>query len=565
MRKDDPKALFQFVNNEFPELSMSTKLATAIRTGDWRDSRPVYKEKISPCNHDCPAGEDIRGYLSLVQEGNHADALALLRESNPLPSVCGRVCFHPCERSCNRKELDEPISIHAIERFLSDYGAECPPKIPEINRNGKKVAVIGSGPSGLSCAYHLSRMGYLVTVFERLPVVGGVLRIGIPEYRLPKKILDRDIKHIMGCGVEIKTNMNIGVDISFAKLKETYDAIFIGIGARLDRKLGILGEEAERIISGLHFLEELNFEIPISPGSEVAVIGGGNAAIDCARSAHRLGANVKIIYRRSRAEMPAIETEISEAEREGIEFIYLTSPIGAHQKDGRLSRLECIRMRLETFEDDGRKKPIPVEGSNFSLEVDSVITAIGESIDFASLTGHITIVNGLIRVGNDGSTHSPMVYAGGDAVSQPRTVVHAIGSGRKAAFAMDRVFQRNDKTDGDQDSAEVVNFSEINSYYFPTARQVKELLLPIKERFLNFKEVNRGFSEQMAIEEANRCFKCGSCTECNACLIFCPDIAVSKNAGEYKINYDYCKGCGVCVEECPRGVLSTEIEKRSDS
>jgi NADPH-dependent glutamate synthase beta subunit-like oxidoreductase len=564
-KDNDKKVVFPKINNEFPEIPISTELVTKIRTGDWRDSRPVYKEKIAPCNYNCPAGEDIRGYISLLKEGNYKRALELILESNPLPSVCGRVCFHPCEQSCNRKELDEPISIHAIERFLSDYGANNLLKPPEISRNGKKVAVIGSGPSGLSCAYHLTRMGYLVTVFEKLPFVGGILRIGIPEYRLPKMVLDRDLKYIIDCGVEIKANVNVGKDLSFKKLiEEEYDAIFIGIGAQLDKKLGISEEDAEGIISGLYFLKQLNFKIPDSIGPKVAVIGGGNTAIDCARSARRLGAkSVKVIYRRSRNEMPAIASEISEAGQEGIEFIYLTSPVKVFRRNGKISKLECIQMKLGASDESGRRKPIPIQGSSFFIKVDSVITALGANVDWSTLPKSIEVANDLIRINSDGLTNQLKVYAGGDAVDQPRTVVHAIGAGKRAAFAIDRDLQKN-KEIYRQQSYEVVGFDEINPYYFQTGKQVKELFLLPEKRFSNFEEVNKGFSEQMAIQEANRCFNCGLCTECNTCLIFCPDIAISKSVANYEINYDYCKGCGVCVEECPRGVLSMEIEKRSD-
>lgn len=553
-----------FVHPEFPEIPMSTRLVRQIKTGDWRDSRPLYKQKTAPCNYHCPAGEDVRGYISLFREGKYESALGLIRESNPLPSVCGRVCFHPCEQNCNRRELDEAISIHAIERFLADQEATTSPEIPETHLNGKKIAVIGSGPSGLSCAYHLSKWGYLVTIFERLPVIGGMLRIGIPEYRLPKKALDRDIRYIMDHGVEIRTNVHIGKDISVKELQETHDAIFFGIGAQLDAQLGVFGHEAKEICLGLHFLKQLNSKTPISIGTKVAVIGGGNTAIDCARSAQRMGSAVQIIYRRSRNEMPAMESEILEAEQEGIEFMYLASPVKAHLKNGKLFQLECIRMKLGEPDESGRKRPIPLEGSNFFIEVDSLITAIGENVDFPSLRAEITIIDGAICTNDDGLTTLSNVYAGGDAINQPRTVVHAIGSGMKAAYAMDQALQNKRKTEGDHGSNEVVTFGEINPDYFQTQNRERESFLPTKERFLNFDEINKGFSEEIALRESNRCFSCGRCTECNTCLIFCPDMALSRDGNEYRIDYDYCKGCGVCAEECPRGLLSMEVEKRGN-
>ncbi|MBI5603699.1 MAG: FAD-dependent oxidoreductase, partial [Deltaproteobacteria bacterium] len=482
---------------------------------------------------------------------------------SPLPSVCGRVCFHPCEQNCNRKEYDEAVSIHTIERFLADYGAKTRLRMSTTPSQGKKVAVVGSGPSGLSCAYHLARMGYEVTIYERLPLIGGILRYGIPEYRLPKEVLDRDIQFILDWGVEIKTNTGLGRDLSFKAVKENFDAVFIGIGGPIEKTLGIPGEEAQEVLSGLRFLSRLNQGDSFRIGQKVAVIGGGNTAIDCARSARRLGAKVQLIYRRTREEMPAVEMEIAAAEQEGVDFIFLASPVKAHLKKGNAIQLECRRMRPGEVQADGRRQSIPSEGLNFFIEVDSVITALGSGVENASLTEAIETGNGLFRIDQEGRTNIPRVYAGGDCVDQPRTVVQAVGAGRRAAFGLDLELGPYKKSQALPDDG-IVRFQEINPYYFPVGRKVQEFISPVRERVSNFKEVTRGYSEQMAREEARRCFNCGICTECNTCLTFCPDLALSKEGGHYQIDYNYCKGCGVCVEECPRGVLSMEIEKRMD-
>lgn len=355
------------------------------KTGSWRYLRPRFENKIPPCNEGCPAGQDVEGAMVLIGKGKFLEAWELFKQENPFPAVCGRVCYHPCESSCNRGDFDEPLSINALERLMADMASKHGRRLSgKREKRPEKIAIVGSGPAGLTGAYHLARMGYGVTVFEALPVLGGMLRVGIPEYRLPKKVLEEEVDQILELGVKAEINARLGADFLLSDLKE-YQAIFLALGNHQSKSLGIPGEGAQGIMSGVEFLRMVSLGKEVFLGKRVAVIGGGNTAIDAARSALRLGAKPFILYRRTREEMPAFPGEVLEAEEEGIEISFLVSPVRVTAENGKVSRLECVRNRLGPPDEDGRRRPVEIKGSNFSLEVDQIISAIGEEADLSAL------------------------------------------------------------------------------------------------------------------------------------------------------------------------------------
>ena len=568
-----------------PPMSLSFEGTLATKTGTWRYLTPAYLNKLAPCNEACPAGEDVEAALVLSGQEDYLGAWEKITQENPLPRVCGRVCFHPCEGSCNRKEYDEPTAINALERFVGDTAYRAGKRFsPPAEKKKERVAVIGSGPAGLSCAYHLASMGYGVTLFEALPKLGGMLRYGIPAYRLPKDVLDQEIDQILALGVESKTNCQVGKDVPWEEMKK-FDALFVATGAWKSLPLRVPGEDSQGVMSGVNFLQKVNSGEKVDLGERVAVIGGGNTAMDAARSALRLGAKALVIYRRTKEEMPAWQEEISEAEEEKIEFIFLSSPLKILTEHGKVRGIECLKNILGPPGKDGRREPRPIENSNFTIPVDSVISAIGEAPDLSFFPQELQKSKAAIPIDETGATGLEKVFAGGDAVAQPRTVSFAIGSGKKAAMAIDatlrgkntaeaiRMARWGDKGSlsmaryrsggGDGIAQEVVKFSELNTAYFPRQERKPKARLPLEERAKGFSEITGGLTKASALFEAKRCFNCGVCNLCDNCFFFCPDLAVSARPDKqgYEINYDYCKGCCICVEECPRGAISIEVKK----
>ncbi len=571
--------------SEMPEIPISMGFMDWNKTGTWRAQRPYYVDKTPPCSASCPVGNDIVSFIQKIAEEDLEGAWRVLREENPLPGVCGRVCFHPCESRCNRSFLDEPVAIHALERFVADDMELRKEKVKrEIEKAKEKVAIIGSGPAGLSCAYHLARFHYPVTVFESFSLPGGMLRMGIPPYRLPREVLEREISLIESMGVEIRTGVTLGQNLDWEELK-SFSAIFMATGAHLSRALGIPGEKRRGVFQGLEFLKKINSGKKVTLGERIGIIGGGNTAIDVARSVLRLGKKAIILYRRSKEEMPAFEEEISEALEEGVKIRYLVSPIQIHSRNG-LKRVECLRMKLGEKDETGRRKPIPIPNSNFFIEVDSLIIAAGEEIEFSFFPKGWERREGILLTQRDGSIGVKGLFAGGDLTSLQRTVAHAIGSGKRAALAIDCYFKGRDSEEtlrqiliGEGPSisifrylhpderpmdSHIVRFEELNMDYFEQARRQKESKLPPKVRIKDFREVTSTLPSSLAIEEAGRCFSCGTCNGCETCYVFCPDASILKREGVFlrEVDYEFCKGCGICFTECPRGAITLKEEAK---
>jgi NADH-quinone oxidoreductase subunit F len=472
---------------------------------------------LSPCQNTCPVGMDVPGYISMIAAGRFEEAIRIGRETNPFLSVCGRVCDHPCMSKCRRNELDEPVAIRSLKRFIGDYARSKdlrPTVWTSSEKHSEKIAVIGAGPSGLSCAYFLARLGYPVTAFERLPIAGGMLAVGIPEYRLPKDLLETEIQLIRDLGVEIRTRTTVGRDITVKELMDRgYKAIYAAIGMYGDRELKVPGEDAPQVMQGVDFLTDVSLGKRVHVGANVAVIGGGNTAVDAARTAVRLGSEeVTIVYRRTQAEMPAFEDEIQEAREEGIEFIFLAAPIRIFTgKSGQVTGMECIRMKLGEYDNKGRRRPIPIEGSQFTINADTVIPAIGEFADVRDLFRDIDIEtqrDGTIVVNDEGQTSIPGIFAGGDVAVGAATVIKAVAAGERAAASIDRYLR------GDPNRHYEWRVRTRSPVPFDPTQEpveypkVKPKYLPVRKRCLSFMEVQKGLIPSMARKEAERCLRC---------------------------------------------------------
>jgi NADPH-dependent glutamate synthase beta subunit-like oxidoreductase/Pyruvate/2-oxoacid:ferredoxin oxidoreductase delta subunit len=565
-----------------PRISVSSTSTRANRTGSWKYIRPQYRDGVAPCNARCPTGVDVEGYMNLLRQGRRAEAVELLLRENPIPAITGRVCHHPCESACNRAHFDAAVAVHAVERVLGDEVLGTLPA-PADRTRPERIAVIGSGPAGLACAYHLVRLGYGVSVFDDAAEAGGMLRQGIPAYRLPRAVLDRQIEWLAALGVEFRCGERIDGPAARDLLAD-YQTVFLATGAHLGRPLGVPGESGPGVRPGLDFLKAVNRGERPELGERVVVVGGGNTAMDCARTALRLGASATVLYRRTRAEMPAIAAEIEEATREGVDFIFLAAPRAFVHQRGRLVGVVCDLMELGEPDASGRRRPVLVPGAEFTLPADTVLTAVGEEIDAAALPPGVPIVDGAVLADALGSTERGAVFAGGDVAGITRTVADALGSGKAAAIGIDRYLTwlagdeslrpaadelrwaggavRITRWRGDDPIArrgavnEVVGPDAINFAHFVPGARAADRFAATNGARPAFGEVNQGLLLSDALAEAGRCCNCGVCNDCELCLIYCPDAAITRRAGGgFDIDLDYCKGCGVCAYECPRGAL----------
>ena len=503
----------------------------------------IDKKGDPPCRAACPIHVNAQGYIALISAGKFEEALALVRMKNPFPGITGRICTHPCESACRRKDVEQPIAIDGLKRFVADLEKEDKTDLTVPPENGKKVAIIGSGPAGLLAAWDLRKTGYGVTVFEALPVAGGMLAVGIPEYRLPRTVLNKEIDYLRRMGVEIRLNTPIGKDLTLQDLKrQGYDAIFIATGAHVSRKLGLEGEEASGVLHAVDFLRKVALNQPVQLGEKVVVIGGGNAAIDAARTAYRLGAKeVTIAYRRTRNEMPAQPEEIEEAEHEGIRIEYLTAPIKLLIENGAIKGVECLRMALGEPDESGRARPIPLPGSEFKIEADTLIPAISQEPDLSVLNGKEGIkVNRWGNIEADPltlETGVESIFSGGDAVTGPQTYIDAMAAGRKAAISIDRYLKGEDlrtgrETEGPKKDYLLIDIDGVQ--YRPRASMAA---LPLEKR-RSFEESCLGLRQEDAILEAQRCLQCAGCSECLECIKACEAKAIHHDMKDEQVQIE---------------------------
>ncbi len=487
----------------------------------------IEKRGTAPCKATCPAHVSVQGWIALMNQGKYDEALKLFKQEHPLPGVCGRVCHHPCEGACTRGQLEDPLAIMHLHRYLADLDMKSDkPYVPEKKEaKNQKVAIIGSGPAGLTCAYFLAIEGYPVTVFEKHDVLGGMLRIGIPEYRLPREVIDAEIQTIRDLGVTFKTGVDIGKDVTIGQLRdEGFKAFFMGIGSQECKSLGIEGEAYEGAVPGVDYLRRVNLGENVELGDRVAVIGGGNVAMDAVRTALRKGSKKAfIIYRRSEAEMPASSDEIKECRDEGIEIMTLTNPVRVMEKNGRVTGVECIKMELGEPDKSGRRRPEPVAGSEFTIEIDALVPAIGQESDWACLTDECACTLsdwGTMNVNPISlQTDDQDIFAGGDAVTGPATVVEAIEAGKQAAISMDRYIRGVDLTEDRDLDFEAVTDVPLEGYTIRPRNKMRHLA--VKKRVAGFEEVQLGFGKKLAQQEAERCMACGLCSECYQCVDAC--------------------------------------------
>ncbi len=525
---------------DFPnEWDVNTKMRKAIYLS-FPQAVPVRyvidKRTIAPCRTSCPAGTNVQGYVQMVKMGNYQQALNIIMERLPLPGVLGRVCPHPCESDCRRALKDSAVSIRDLKRFAADHGRLADVPLPQVDEIDKKIAVIGSGPAGLTVAYYLRRKGFQVSIFESMEKPGGMLRTGIPDYRLPPAILDQEIDHILSTGIELKTGMTLGTDFTLESLKEQgFEALFLGIGAHVPVKMNVENEEADGVVDAVPFLRRENLERAGSAKKRVVVIGGGNVAMDAARVAIRSGAtSVSVVYRRTEKEMPADPEEIEGAKQEGIEFVHLVGPKRVVVENGRVIGLECIKNELGPADDSGRRRPVPLEGSEYVIECDMIIPAIGQSVDMAPIfKDHrfdLTAWGTLVVDHDTMQTSEPWVFAAGDAVTGPATVVEAIAGGHKVVKAIERYLNHEmglfEKEKEEQNGVlPEENFLPMPKEV-PWVERAKPVLVEPAARKNSFEPVDPGLTEAAARRDAEKCLNCGGCCECKLCVDECKAAAI---------------------------------------
>lgn len=533
------------MNRDPADLTALPDLGHERRTGPVRVRRPIYLDLLPPCNQACPAGENIQAWLALAMEGRFREAWEVIVRDNPMPAVHGRVCYHPCETSCNRNSLDSPVSIHAVERFLGDLAVQEGWALTCAPSTGKKVLIVGAGPSGLSCAHHLALQGHSVEIREAGPLPGGMMHFGIPAYRLPRPILESEIARIEAMGVKIVLNHQVE-NLEFER--QSFDAVFVAVGAHLGKKVEMPARDAGKMLDAVQFLRDVEMGNPPKLGRRVAVYGGGNTAMDAARVARRLGVEPLIIYRRDREHMPAHDFEADEALTEGVKIHWLRTIKSIGEGE--------FTVEVMTLDENGR--PVPT-GEVETLLADDLILALGQDSDtsfLSSLPGIESKSDGTVIVNQQMMTGCPGVFAGGDMVPSERTVTVAVGHGKKAARSIDAYLRADQYTKAKR--SDVATFDKLHLWFYTGAAQQIQTQLEANQRADSFKEVVDGLAMDEALFESKRCLSCGNCFECDGCYGACPEDAIEKLGGGngYLVDFTKCTGCGTCFEQCPSGAIT---------
>jgi NADPH-dependent glutamate synthase beta subunit-like oxidoreductase len=578
------------VSRDDPFTAVSWESTRVFKTGTQRSEKPLFINKLAPCRQACPIGINIPTAFNLASKGDIDGALQVFLQENPLPGVCGRVCYHPCESECNRKNFDEPIGIRSLERFVSDHGKADSPGHAAVGSRKGKIAVIGSGPAGLSASYHLARFGYSVTLFEARPELGGVLRYGIPPYRLPRSVLDREIERIISLGITAQVETTAGGDLPWEELR-SFDALFLSVGFQAGKSLLTLKMPGTAVITGLDFLTDpMRWNLEDNT-NKTLIIGGGNVAIDAARTLMRIrrgrGSNITVVCPESRDHMPALPEEIAETLEEGLSIVNGWAPYRLQRDGGGLLTLNFRRAEVRVDTKTGNVEITTVGRETRGYPVDTIIVAIGQHMGAESLPKGIDIQDGRIVTDRFGRTSLPHVFAGGDVTGGRAFVADAIADGKRGALAIScflegRAIEEELQIHGlgqglsfsiehsmqcseveTCDLKTVVNLEQINTLFFSECARREPNRLQPEARSKSFDEITRGLEPSAMAEEVSRCFRCGTCIECEICLDFCPDISIFKDteSGIYSFDPDYCKGCGVCSVACPRGVIQMVGER----
>jgi len=541
----------------------TTGTTEVFKTGTWRVALPQHIHAPSPCHAACPVNGDIAEWLERARAQDFRGAWEILTRHNPFPAVAGRICHHPCEAACNRAGLDGSLAICRLERHVGDVAlangwAFAPIEAPRNER----IAVVGGGPSGLSAAFHLRRRGYAVTLFESRPALGGLMRYGIPSYRLARDVLDGEIARVVALGIDVRCGESMESSEDFERLRTGFDAVYLAIGARCQKRLPRLDYTQPWVMDGADYLARANAGAPPTLGKRIAVIGGGSAAIDVARSARRAGHEVTILALESVSQMPAQREEVAEALEEGVALLDGAMLTDAIDMGGAGLSLKCVRVRFETGAARGQFTVTPLAASEFLLEADAVVPSIGQDPDLAPITAALEADGALLKVDRRQATSLERIYAGGDVSSMARFVSESIGMGKRAACEIDRVLGGSVDTGVDSGAEPVVTLAAINKFYYPAQAPAALRRLPAAQRLATDAEVQLGFDLDDALAEADRCFSCGTCIRCDNCVHYCPDLAVQRKGDGYVVLTDYCKGCGICVKECPTGSMKMLEEAR---